>query len=153
LAFLGVLELGVHVLKMLQGGTGVKTLGASQGAQTNLVALADLHVTTKHLQTLVSVLITGVNHPSVGLHEHGWSQVVLRMPPVAGACRLAAGAEHAFVETVEKLTLFNGLQVFLHLEVSGHLLALQVWLDRLVLGVEVRHIDDEILQHKHEHQG
>lgn len=138
---------------MLEGGTGVEALGASERAQTDLVALSELHITTKHLKTLVGVLITGVNHPSVSLHQHCWSKVILRVPPIAGAGRLAAGAEDTFVETVEQFSFFNRLQILLDLQVSGHLLTLKEGFDGLVLGVEVRHVDDQVLEHKHEHQG
>tara|TARA_B110000503_G_C6944283_1_gene328277 strand:- start:217 stop:654 length:438 start_codon:yes stop_codon:yes gene_type:complete len=122
---LNFLEFSVHVLQVLEGGTGVESLGASEGAETDLVALSELHVTTKHLKTLISVLITRVDNPSVSLHQYCWSKVVLWVPPVRGACRLAAGAENAFVEAVEEFALFDSLEVLLYLQVSSHLLALQ----------------------------
>ena len=78
-------ELSVHVLQVLEGGTGVEALGACERAKTDLVALAELHVTAKHLQTLVGVLIARVNNPSVSLHQYCWSKVILRVPPIAGA--------------------------------------------------------------------
>ena len=74
------------------------------------------------------------------------------MPPVAGAGGLATGTKYTFVETVEELALFNRLQVLLRLKVSGHLLALEEGLDRFVLGVEMRHVHDQVFQHKHEHK-
>jgi len=150
---LDLLELSVHVLQVLERSAGVEALGASERAETDLVALSELHVATKHLQALVGVLIARVNNPSVGLHEHSWPKVILRVPPIAGAGRLAAGAEHALVKTVEELSLLHRLQILLDLQVSGHLLTLQEGLDGLVLRVEVRHVNDQILQHEHEHQG
>ena len=85
MVYLLVFVLGVHVLEVLKGSSGVESLRASEGAETDLVALSKLHVTTKHLKSLVGILITRVNNPPVCLHEHSRSQVVLRVPPVAGA--------------------------------------------------------------------
>lgn len=78
-------ELSVHVLEVLKGSSGVESLWAGEGAETDLVALSKLHVATKHLKSLVGILITRVNDPPVCLHEHSRSQVILRVPPVAGA--------------------------------------------------------------------
>jgi len=81
--------------------SGVEALGAREGAHTNLVAFAKLHVSTELLETLVGVLIARVDNPPVGLHEHSRTQVVLGMPPVARAGGLARGAEDALVKSVE----------------------------------------------------
>jgi len=143
---------GVEFLEMLKGSSRVQSLGASQGAEADLVALSELHVTTEHLETLISELISRINDPPVGLHKDSRSKVVLRMPPVRGASGLAAGAEHAFVETIQKFSIFNGLGVF-NVNVFLGRLALQEGLDLLVLGVEVGHVDDEILKDEHEHEG
>lgn len=135
--------LSVHVLKVLESSARVEALGAGQRAETDLVALAKLHVTTEHLETLISELVTRVDNPAVSLHEHSGTKVVLRVPPVRGASGLAASAQNALVETVEQLALFNSLQVFLLAKVvSVDLLALEVGLNALVLGVEMAHVDD-----------
>ena len=86
------------------------------------------------------------------MHEDGGPQVVLWVPPVGGAGGLAAGAEHAFVETIEQFSFLNRLSV-LNVDVLLGSLTLQEWLDLLVLSVEVRHIDDQVFQDEHEHQG
>jgi len=92
---------------VLKGTSRVETLGACERAHTNLVALTEFHITAELLETLICVLIARVNNPSVGLHENGGSQIVLRVPPVRRAGRLAAGAEHALVETIEEFTVLN----------------------------------------------
>jgi len=89
--FFGIV-VSIELFKVVQGSSGVEALGASQRAHTNLVALTQLHVSSELFESLISVLIARVNNPSVGLHEHGGAQVVLRMPPVREASRLAAGA-------------------------------------------------------------
>ena len=91
---------GIKLLQMLKSCSRVESLGAGKRAEADLVALAQLHVSAKHLESLLGELITGVNDPAVGLHEDSRAQVVLRMPPVARAGGLAAGAEDALVEAV-----------------------------------------------------
>jgi len=117
-----------------------------------LVAFSQLHVSTELFKSLVSELVSGVDHPSVGLHEHSWSQVVLWMPPVGWASGLAASAEHALVKTIQKLSLLSGLQV-LFLSLGLLSLSHQVWVNLFVLRVEVRHVNDQVLQDEHEHKG
>ena len=92
---------------MLKSTSRVETLGACERAHTNLIALTEFHVTSELLETLICILIARVNNPSVGLHENGRSQIVLRVPPVRGAGGLAASAEHALVETIEEFTVLN----------------------------------------------
>jgi len=100
LLFLGVV-IGVKLFKVTKGASGVETLGASEGAHTDLVALTELHVSSKLLKSLVSVLIARVNNPSVGLHEDGRTEIVLGMPPVTGAGGLATSAQDTLVKSVE----------------------------------------------------
>jgi hypothetical protein len=88
---------GVEFLQVLEGCSRVESLGAGKGAEADLVALAELHVSAKHLESLLGELVTGVNDPPVCLHEDSWPEVVLWMPPVRGAGRLAAGAENALI--------------------------------------------------------
>jgi hypothetical protein len=139
------------VLEVLKGTSRVETLRACKGAHTNLIALTKFHITTELLETLICVLIARVNNPSVSLHENGRSQIVLRVPPVRGAGRLTASTEHALVETIEKFTVLNWLKEF---TLPGLLpsLPLKIGLNWLVLSVEVRHIDHEILKDEHEHE-
>ena len=56
LSLLGVV--GVELLQMGEGCARVQALGAGQRAQTNLVAFTKLHVTTEHLEALLSELIS-----------------------------------------------------------------------------------------------
>jgi hypothetical protein len=95
------------VLEMLKSTTGVEALGASERAHTNLVAFSELHVSSKFLQSLISVLITRVNDPTIGLHEDCRPKIVLRVPPVRGASGLAACTEHALIESINKFTVLN----------------------------------------------
>lgn len=106
--FFGIV-VSIELFKVVQGSSGVEALGASQRAHTDLVALTQLHVSTKLFQSLVGVLIARVDNPSVGLHEDSRAKIVLGMPPVTGAGGLATGAQHAFVKSIEEFTFFHGL--------------------------------------------
>ena len=61
------------------------------------------------------VLVSGIGEPSVGLHEDGWAEVLLRVPPVGWAGCRAAGAQNALVETIQLLAVLLALQVLLAL--------------------------------------
>ena len=65
---------------------------------------------------------------------------------------MAAGAEDAFVEAVKDLAILRTLKV-LPLSLLLGRLSLQEGLDLLVLSVEVGHVDNEILEDEHEHEG
>lgn len=65
---------------------------------------------------LLFVLVPAVGEPAVGLEQHGWAQVFFAVPPVGGAGGRAAGAEDAFVETVELFAVGGGLPIFATLE-------------------------------------
>lgn len=58
------------------------------------------------------MLVSRIGQPAIGLKEDGGTEVFLAVPPVRGAGGGAAGAEDAFVEAVEFLTVGGGLAVF-----------------------------------------
>jgi len=74
------------------------------------------------------------------------------MPPVARTSRLTASTKYTLVKSIKKLTFFYCLQIFLLIKISCHLLSLQKWFNRFVLGVKVRHVNNQILQYKHKHK-
>jgi hypothetical protein len=86
------------------------------------------------------------------LHEDSRTKVVLRVPPVGGASALTARTKNALIKTVQKLAFFNGLEVFFGLKISSELFTLQERINALVLGIEMRHINNEILEDEHEHK-
>ena len=136
---------------MLQRCSRVQAFGAGEGAKSDLIALSQFHVTTQHLKSFVSVLVARVNDPAVCLHQDSWAEVVLWVPPVGWAGGRTASAQDAFVQTVQKLAVLSALQI-LCVRVSFLCFPLEEWFDGLVLGVEVRHVYDEIFEHKHEHE-
>ena len=45
-------------------------------------------------------VVSGVDHPAIGLHEDRGAQVLVSVPPVARAAGTAAGAENTLIEAV-----------------------------------------------------
>ena len=93
----------------------------------------------KFLHSLFRLLVAGVDHPSVGLHENSGSGVFVAVPPVRGAGSSAAGAQDALVHSVQLGSVFHRLEMG---DFAEFLLtfALKVRLDLLVLFVEVGHV-------------
>lgn len=136
----------------------VETLWTGTAAVENGVASVQAHAVIEVLLALLGLLVTRVGDPSVGLHEHGWAKVLLAVPPVGWAGCAAARAENALVHAVKlasislRLAVLTSLvmSVFVHgLMMDTHIwrwcCPLKVWLNRLVLLVELCHIWHEIL--------
>src|SRR4051812_50186664 len=86
------------------------------------------------VEAVTGRLVAAVLQPAVGLQQRGRTEEALAVPPIAGARGRAAGAQDAFVQTVELLTVLVALPpLFLRRRRGG----LQPRLDRGVLGVEV----------------
>lgn len=141
----------IELLKMSKSSSWIEAFWASKWAETDLIAFSQFHITTNLLKSLVSVLISGINNPSVGLHQNGWSQVILWMPPVRWAGWLAASAEDTLIKSIKELSVLNWLEVLL-LSLSLVGLSLQEWVDWLVLGIEMTHVGAQVLEHEHHHQ-
>jgi len=98
-------------LDLGDGPTGVEALGAGARAVHDRVAPVDAEGVLQLAQPLGGVLVTRIDDPAVGLHEHGGAQVLLGVPPVRGARGGAAGAQDALVQTVQFGAVLDGLQV------------------------------------------
>ena len=125
------------------------------------MAAVHRHAVVERRLALHLLLVTGIRQPSVGLEEDGWAEILLRVPPVRWAGCGTAGAQNALVETVELLALLNRLKVllslvyvslcFFHLPDCGATyvlswgVALEIWLNRLVLLVELGQIWNNVL--------
>lgn len=100
-----------HLLNLCNSTGRVQTLRASPRAVENSVATVHAHAVIQRVLTLGGLLITGIGQPAVGLEEDGGTEVLLAVPPVRGTGGRAAGAENAFVQTVELLALLGALAV------------------------------------------
>jgi len=107
------------------------------------VASVQAHGVVEGSLALWLLLITGIGKPSVGLKENSWTKVLLGVPPVRWARCRAASAENALVKTVELLTVFLALAVLASVWSWG--IALEVWLNGLVLLVELGQIWYDVL--------
>ena len=97
----------------------VQALGADAGAVEDGVASVQTHAVVQHGFALGLVLVAGVGEPAVGCQQDGGAEVFFAVPPVGGAGGGAAGAEDAFVETVELFAVRGCLAVFTALGEEG----------------------------------
>lgn len=87
-----------------------------------------------------------VRNPPIGLHERRRPEVLVLVPPVAGATGRAARAQDALVQPVELLAVVLRLK---ELALCGRVVVLEVRLDGLVLLIEQRQIGYEVLHDVH----
>jgi len=127
-------------------------LRAGLGAVHDGVATVELEWVIEVGKTLGGLAVTRVGNPTEGLHEHGRSKVVVRVPPVGWAGCGATGAENALVHAVELLPVLRGLKVLIAVRCrASHVsrgelgVGLEPRLDGFVLVVEVTHVRDKIL--------
>lgn len=83
------------------------------------MATVDTHAVVESGLALGGALVTRVGQPAVGLEQDGGAQVLLTVPPVGRARGRAAGAQNAFVETVELPTVLRALAVLKTLQKSS----------------------------------
>jgi hypothetical protein len=107
------------------------------------VAAVQAHGVVEGLLALLLLLIPRVGQPPVALQQHGGAEVLLAVPPVAGARRRAARAQDALVQAVQLPAVLLALQVLLAVGRRGGVL--QVRLDGLVLLVEVGQVGHDVL--------
>lgn len=100
-----------HLLDLGNSTSRVQTLGAGSRAVEDGVATVHAHAVIQGVLALGGLLVSGVGQPAVGLEQDGGAKILLAVPPVRGAGGRAAGAENAFVQTVELLTLLGALTV------------------------------------------
>ncbi len=101
------------------------------------------------VQPLAGGLVAAVDDPAIGMQKCRRSEIAIPVPPVGRAGRRAGRAHHAFVEPVELLAVVDRLLPFLGRAVG---LGLQPRHDAGVLGIEMRQIRDQILDHRHVRQ-
>ena len=102
------------------------------------------------VQPLARRLVAAVDDPAIGVQQRRRAKVAVAVPPVGRTGRRAAGAHHALIEPVELGAVLGRL---LPLGRRGRGLGLEPGLDRGVLGVPVREVRDQVLDHRHVRQG
>jgi len=141
--------------QLLDAGDGlarIQSFGASFGAVEDRVASIDGVMILKFLHALFRLLIAGVDHPAISLHQHRGAQILVSVPPVGWAGSRTASAQNALVHSVQFGAIFNRL-VVRDLAKFLFALSLEIWLDLFVLRVEIRHVWYEIFDDVHMGQG
>ena len=136
---------------LLDAGNGlsrIQVLGTDLGTVHDGMATVQLQGIIHLLQSFGSGSVTRILHPSVGLHQDGWSQVGVGIPPITGTGSRTARTENTFVHTIQLGTVLACLQEFSLAFLLGST-GLQPGLDALVLFVKVGHVRDQVFQHKH----
>lgn len=89
----------------MQSSLGVQTFRTSKGTHTNVLAILELDILRNLLKSFMGILISRVNDPSIGLHEHGGAQISIGVPPVTRATSRTTGAQHTFVKSIQKFSV------------------------------------------------
>lgn len=130
---------------------GVQTLRASTSAVHNCMAPVKLELVIDGLQPLFGVLITAVRYPSVSMEQGSRSQIRLRVPPIARTRSTTTSTKNTLIHPIKLLPILLTLQILLPF-LRRRRLPLQPRLNTLILIVKVRHIHNQILDHKHMRQ-
>merc|ERR1719291_1554248 len=137
------IRLGDLLFEIHDGFGGVQSLRTAVRAIHDTVAPVKLHGIIDPSETLFRELVPRVSDPTVSLHEDGRSQVEFRIPPIGRARGHARSTQNAFVHSVQLSTILRTLIIF-WIRRALDLSALQPWLDRLILVVEVGQVWHEI---------
>lgn len=129
----------------------VQTLRTGSGTVHDGMTSVQGHGVLQHLLSDLRGLVSRVNQPSVGLHQHSRTQVLLLVPPVGRTGSGAARTQNTFIKTIQLGSVLHTLKVFSAICRRG--ISLQVWLDRLVLLVEVGQIWHKVTHNVHVRQG
>ena len=139
-------------LDVSDGLSRVKRLGTNLGAVHDGVTAVQFEGIVQVGQAFRRLTVAGVFDPTVGLHQYGRAQVLVRIPPVRRTRGGATRAEDALVHAVQFGAVFLGLQelgLTRFLGVGG----LQPRFDGTVLLIKVTHVGHQILEDKHVRQG
>src|SRR6478672_1138289 len=144
------LPLDELLLGLGDGLGGVEALRAGVGAIQDGVAAVEPERVLKVVEPLAACLVAAVYDPALRLQQDSRPEEALAGPPITGTAGAAAGAENAFVESVDLGAVRRRLLPFLFRRRRD---GLKPRLDRGVLGVEVAEIGNEILDYRQVWQG
>lgn len=98
-------------LNLSDGTARIQALGTRTCAIHDRMTPIDTEWITQVVQTRLGRLIARVDDPTVGLHEHGWAEILVAIPPVRGTRCRAASAQNALVQAVKLCAIVDRLQV------------------------------------------
>ncbi len=90
-----------HLPDLGDGLGGVEALPAGLGAIHDGVAAVEPERVLKIVEPFAACLVAAVHDPALRLQQDGRPEEALAGPPIAGTAGAAAGAENAFVESVD----------------------------------------------------
>ena len=99
-----------HLLYFSNSFPRIQPLGAGPRAVHDGVASVQREGVLQ-LGLALREVVSGVDHPAIGLPEDRGAQVLVSIPPVARAAGTAAGAENTLIEPVQFLTVSYGLHI------------------------------------------
>mmetsp|Transcript_24228 Transcript_24228/g.32267 ORF Transcript_24228/g.32267 Transcript_24228/m.32267 type:complete len:197 (-) Transcript_24228:449-1039(-) len=127
-------------------------LRTNLGTVHNSVTTIKLKRIIQLRQPLLRKVIPGILNPTIRLHQHSRTQVLIRVPPVRRTRGATTRAEDAFVHAVELGAIFARLEEF-GLAFLLPFFGLQPRFDGAVLLVEVAHVRYQVLEHVHVREG
>ena len=108
----------------------------------NSMAPIQTHTIIQHSFPLLLVFIPAIRQPPITLQQHRGAEILFGVPPVGRAGGGAAGAQNAFIESVELFAVGGRLTVFA--AVRGGRATLEEGFDGFVLFVELGEVGDEV---------
>lgn len=130
------------------GLSGVQMFGTRLGTIHNGMTAIQFKGVIEVAQSLHRLAVPTVFDPSIGLHQHGGSQILVTVPPVTGTTGTATGTQYTLVHTIQLGAVLFGLQVFLLIRGLG-VGRLQPGFNGAVLFIEITHIGYQIFNHVH----
>src|SRR5471030_924576 len=127
----------------------VQTLRANVDAVHDRVAAEQAVRIFQVVQARAGGFVARVGDEAVGLQQAGRADELVRIPPERWARRRAAGAQDALVQAVELFAFGRRLQTFFF---RRDRVVDQERLDRIVLLEELRHVDDQVADHRQTRQ-
>lgn len=94
------------------GTTWVQALWTGLGTVHDGVASVQGHGVLQHFLSGLGGGVSGIHHPSVGLHQDGRTEVFLLVPPVGRTGGGTTSTKNTFVQTVQLGSVLDTLQVF-----------------------------------------
>src|SRR5262249_46309253 len=144
-SLLSHLPIDHQVLDLGDGLGRVEALRARLGAIHDGVAAVEPERILDIVEPLAGRFVAAVADPALRLQQRGGAEEPLAVPPIARACRAAAGAQDALVKSVEPRALLVALRPLL---LGRRRLGLEPRLDRGVLGVKIVEVGHEVLDHR-----
>ena len=144
-------QLLVHfLLDVLNGLCRVQVFGTCVGAVHDCVTSIQLECVVELCESFHGFAVAAVADPSIRLHEHGRSEILIAVPPIRRTRRGAARAQNALVHAVQTRAVCFGLEEFSRRRSRRGRLEPRLY--ARVLRVEGGQVGNKILDDRHMRQ-